>query len=323
MTYFTDMIKTNENGELRSKNTIQTYGYDWKNAIKFFFPNQDKKKIDVNDISNFKIINKSLNEIMSKINELPIKKRKRILNIIIVLKKALKDLDEIDEMREELKKINLEIMGVEELNVKSEKQKKNWIEIQEYEALVSRLEQNVKDIFKQDNIGAKSRDKIQEYIILKFYQLYHLRNDLAELIIIKNKDYIKLPKDEEKENNYLIIDGRARKVILNNYKTKKQYKKVQITLDKELARVIRKYLKLNNTGYLLINQSEVPLTRNTFSIYFRRMMKKYTDKNVGSSLLRHIFISEKTKGMKTVAERRELADKMLHSVSTQSLYHKN
>ena len=150
-----------------------------------------------------------------------------------------------------------------------------------------------------------------------------MRNDLAELKVIKHRDYIKLSKDEEEKNNWIIIDGRARNVILNNFKTKKSFKKVKIELDKELARVIRKFLKLNDTGYLLINQKGTPLTKNTFSVYFRRMMKKYTGKSVGSSMLRHIFITQKTKGMTSVAERRELADKMLHSVSTQSLYHKN
>ena len=318
--YFLNLIKSNENDEPRSKNTIQTYKYDWRNAIKVFYPNRD---VDVDDERNFKMLDFSLEKIMKKINKIAIKKRKRILNIIIVLKKAMNKNKELTEMREQLKKINLEIMGIEELNVKTDKQKQNWLEVKEYEALLNRLEEKTKDIFKQDNIGVKSRDKIQEYIILKFYKLYHLRNDLAELKVIKHRDYIKLSKDEEKQDNWIIIDGRARNVILNNFKTKKSFKKVKIELDKELARVIRKFLKLNDTGYLLINQKGTPLTKNTFSVYFRRMMKKYTGKSVGSSLLRHIFISEKTKGMTSVAERRELADKMLHSVSTQSLYHIN
>ena len=120
----------------------------------------------------------------------------------------------------------------------------------------------------------------------------------------------------------MIIDGRARFIILNNYKTNKTFKKVKIVIDKELARIIRKYLKLNTTGYLIINQKGVPLSRNTFSVYVRRMFKKYTGKKVGTSLLRHIFISKKLPKLKSVEEKKELADKMLHSVTTQSLYEK-
>ena len=109
-------------------------------------------------------------------------------------------------------------------------------------------------------------------------------------------------------------------MILNNYKTKKHYKQINIILDTTLIKVIRKFHKLYDKKYLLINLKGEPLTRNTFSIYFRRMMKKYTDKSIGSSLLRHIVITEKMPHLKTVFYRRKFAEKMLHSMSTQRLY---
>ena len=317
---FKTLIGTNEEDKPRSKNTIQTYTYDFKNMIKHFYPNRN---IDINDERNYKILDMSFKDIMEKLETLTNKKRqKRILNIIIVLKKSLGKTKEIKLFREQLKKINMEIQGIIEKNLKNDKQKKNWIGVREYEGLLNRLDNDVKDIFKKGNISPKDRNKIQEFIILSFYHNHHLRNDLAELKVLKFRDYEKLNKDDELKNNWLIIDGRARSIILNNYKTNKTFKKVKIVIDKELARVIRKYLKLNTTGYLIINQKGVPLTRNTFSVYVRRMFKKYTGKKVGTSLLRHIFITKKLPKLKTIAEKKELATNMLHSVSTQALYNK-
>ena len=41
MSYFKNLIKSSKNGDSRTKNTIQTYGYDWRNAIKNFYPNRN------------------------------------------------------------------------------------------------------------------------------------------------------------------------------------------------------------------------------------------------------------------------------------------
>ena len=319
MSYFKNLIKSSKNGDSRTKNTIQTYGYDWRNAIKNFYPNRN---LNINEKTNFQdILNKTFEEIMETLNKInDIKKRKRVLNIIIVLKTNLKIFKDLDILKNELKKLNQNIMGIEEFNIKTEKQKTNWITLQEYGDLVLKIEQEVVNIFEKEKINKKDRNVIQEYIILRFYQLYPLRNDLAELIVIKKKSYLKLSKDEEKKNNYLIINSGSRRLILNNYKTKKHYKQINIILDTTLIKVIRKFHKLHDKKYLLINLKGEPLTRNTFSIYFRRMMKKYTDKSIGSSLLRHIVITEKMPNLKTVFERRKFAEKMLHSMSTQRLY---
>ena len=319
MSYFKNLIKSSENGDIRTKNTIQTYGYDWRNAIKNFYPNRN---LNINEKTNFQdILNKTFEEIMETLNKInDIKKRKRVLNIIIVLKTNLKIFKDLDILKNELKKLNQNIMGIEEFNIKTEKQKTNWITLQEYGDLVLKIEQEVVNIFEKEKINKKDRNIVQEYIILRFYQLYPLRNDLAELIVIKKKSYLKLSKDEEKKNNYLIINSGSRRLILNNYKTKKHYKQINIILDTTLIKVIRKFHKLYDKKYLLINLKGEPLTRNTFSIYFRRMMKKYTDKSIGSSLLRHIVITEKMPHLKTVFYRRKFAEKMLHSMSTQRLY---
>jgi len=341
---FDEVVRLGKDKTERSKNTIQTYRYDWKRAIKLFHPK--KKKIDVNDTENLKILDLPINEIVEKSSKLDLKKQKRIINIIIVLitarinprkrkreentlytppnkKRRIEPTKtKLDKLRQVLKDINLKIMDDEAKNEKTEKQKTNWISIEQYDRLVSRLNTEVKEILKWERTDKKSRDKFQQFVILKFYRIHHLRADLGDLRVITNKQFNALSKSEQKKQNYLVLDKRARYIILNDYKTKKQYKQIKIQLRKEIAKLMKKLIKMHDSQYLLVNQKGTRLTKTTFSTYFRRFMKKLTGKSVGVSLLRHIFISEKTKNMKTVSERKALAQSMLHSVNQQMLYNK-
>ena len=74
MSYFKNLIKSSENGDIRTKNTIQTYGYDWRNAIKNFYPNRN---LNINEKTNFQdILNKTFEEIMETLNKINDIKRK-------------------------------------------------------------------------------------------------------------------------------------------------------------------------------------------------------------------------------------------------------
>jgi len=59
------------------------------------------------------------------------------------------------------------------------------------------------------------------------------------------------------------------------------------------------------------------MTANGLTKYINKIFKtKYPNKNVSSSLLRAIYISENTSGI-NMKDRKELANKMGHSVPTQ------
>ena len=317
---FNELIKTGKDDSLRSKNTIRTYRYDWIKAVKLFYPK--KTEIDVSATANLRILNLPINEIVEKSSKLDLKKQKRIINIIIVVMTALKKANKkrLNQLRQILKEINLKLIDIESKNEKTESQKTNWISIERYDRLVSRLNTEVKEIIKWERTDKNSRNIFQQFLILRFYHKYHLRADLADLKVITNKSFKQLTKSEQTEKNYLVLDKRARYIILNDYKTKKQYKQIKIELDKEIAKLMRQLIKMHNSEYLLVNQKGNRLTKTTFSTYFRRFMKQLTGKSVGVSLLRNIFISNQK--FETVAERRAFAKPMLHSVNQQMLYNK-
>jgi hypothetical protein len=317
---FEDVIKTSRNGSPRSKNTITTYKYDWKNAIKLFFPNE--KNIDINNDKFLNILDFKISKIKKKIQEIKkIRQRKRILNIIEILA------FDLDRPRVDVKKlvlaINKEIQDEEDKNVKSSKEKENWITPEEYDEILNEYEKEVNSLIKKKKIDTYfGRQKLQNLIIYKFYREHHLRNDIARLKVISNKNYKKIEDDDDDKTNYIIVDSRNCYVILNEYKTFKFTNEAKIEISKELANLIRKYLKIQKSGYLLVNGENKPFTRGTFSVYFIRTSKKIFGKSFGTSLLRHIAITNKTKDM-NLSERRKLAREMLHGVGTQLVYYKN
>ena len=89
---------------------------------------------------------------------------------------------------------------------------------------------------------------LQDYIILRLFHEYSWRNDIASIHVIDDEKKI------EENKNYLVV-GDEYKIILQQYKTFKRYGKKEYTLDKNLKRLVKKLLKYNNTGYLLLNKN--------------------------------------------------------------------
>jgi hypothetical protein len=317
---FKNIIKIGRNGKRRSDNTINTYGYDWKNAIKLFYPNDEN--IDLNNEKYLKILDFDLSKIEKKVEQIEkIRRRKRILNIIEILAFDLKK-ERVDVKRLVIK-INEEIQDIGDQNQKSIKEKQNWISFKEYDEIIKNLNDEVEEIFKNRLTRSYvNKKKIQNLIIYKFYRTHHLRNDIAKLKIISSKEYKKIEDDNDDKTNYLIIDNKNSFVILNEYKTHKFTDRKKIIVSKDLAKLIRKYLKINTSGWLLVNRKNEPFTRTTFSTYFIRTSKKIFGKGFGSSLLRHIAISEKSKDGMSLQDRRKLSREMLHGIDMQHVYNK-
>ena len=64
------------------------------------------------------------------------------------------------------------------------------------------------------------------------------------------------------------------------------------------------------------------MTPNGLTKYLNKTFEPTGKKNISSTMLRHIYISEKLGGP-TLKEKKALADKMGHSVATQEIYKKN
>lgn len=108
-------------------------------------------------------------------------------------------------------------------------------------------------------------------------------------------------------------------LALNEYKTSKKYGEKLIQVDKKLSKLIADYLKVQTTGYLLIDEKKMePLSSHGITKRLHRITKSRIGKAIGSSMIRHSYLSHKYADVSE--EMKKDSDLMGHSLSTQKMY---
>ena len=208
------------------------------------------------------------------------------------------------------------------IHEKSEKQEKNWLSWAEINQKKTQLQKEILPLSSAKRITQSQFDILQQYLVLSlFTDIPPRRNqDYLEMYVIK-----KLPKMYDTDKNY--YDMATHRFIFNKYKTAKTYKEQVENVPVELQQSISLYLKFHplnkgkiNEFKLLVKYDGSPL--NTVNSITRILNKVFDGKKVGTSMLRHIFLSEKYgKEMKELDETRKTdAEAMGHSVSQATEY---
>ena len=258
----------------------------------------------------------------SSINPKTIKNYYTAILVMLSINPVMYD-DLVDKYRDKVKKLNDNINDDYDENKKSIQQQKNWITGNEILDLLKSFKKQTKpliDKFKSgETLSDKEQDLIQQYLVLYLYsgkaeEIPPVRNDYVDMKVVRN------PADVEDTKNFLVIlDGRKPMYfVFNDYKTSKlQGKKELVIKTKELKDLLKLWTSIIQKDFLLTNVDGTKMTANGLTKYINKIFKtKYPNKNVSSSLLRAIYISENTSGI-NMKQRKELANKMGHSVPTQ------
>jgi hypothetical protein len=107
--------------------------------------------------------------------------------------------------------------------------------------------------------------------------------------------------------------------IFNKYKTKKLYNQQKIEVPINLREILDNYLEINPTEYVLFNQNQKILNPSNITMRLNSIFGN----NISTSILRHIYITEKFKNQMPLAELRKTANNLGHSISQMFLYVKN
>lgn len=246
-----------------------------------------------------------------------------ILSVLSVYKdkKGMNDLHaKYSEMMETLVK---ELDEQNPDNTKSSKQQENWMSWNEIMEKRDELETSVRQELK--GVRFKDMDKRNHYnillnlVVLSLYTLIPpRRNDYATMEIIMNEE------DAKDDNmNYLVFNDS--KFIYNNYKTSGKFGKQEMDIPPKLMNVIKLYIRFHPllqtktktypVRFLVMADGKSVPKNNGITRILNRIFK---NKNIGSSLLRHIFLTDKFGDV--LDEKNKLAEKMGHSVSTQNEY---
>ena len=245
--------------------------------------------------------------------------RRNYLNAIIVVLKGVEGTEGVLKQYEKIRdKYNEEYNEQVQTHTKTERQKAIWIDWPDYLEVVDTLRDKTAHL-RSEPWNPKQKQAYQDYLITMLYSKYPLRNDWADVMVITKTEYNKLGGGDKKQGNYLVKhDTNKYFFVLNEYKTSKKYGENHIEIDADILAPLRRWLRHNDSGYLLINSHNKPMQANGVSKLLTRVGQQRLGRNLGSSLLRHSYLSHKYKAV--TLEKQKDADLMMHSEAMQQAY---
>lgn len=208
-------------------------------------------------------------------------------------------------------------------NEKTEKQKENWISWEDIQKIAEEQRKKMLEYGVKKTITPSEFNHLLSSLVLSLYVFIQPRRnqDYLDMAVVK-----KWKEDMPTTKNYLDLTGQ--RFIFNKYKTAKKYGKQIIeipnTAEAPLMDTLQLYLKFHPLFKATKGKEEVPFlvtsegTALTAVNSITRILNKIFGKKVGSSMLRHSFLSAKY----NIAEMEEDAEAMGHSVNEQRKYMK-
>ena len=220
--------------------------------------------------------------------------RKSILSALYVL-------TEIQIYREQMMKDAKFIQEEYKTQKKTQKQKQNWITVEEIKQKYGDLYQQVRDIFKKKAIA--DIGIIIDYLLVGFLSghLFPPRRSL-DYALLKWKNY------DPKEDNYYYRG----KLYFNKYKTSDTYGLSTVNVPPELNKILKKWLKINPSDYVLISSNNNPLSSSQIT----KKLNKIFNKEVSTNMLRHVYLTNYYKDTPKLTSMENLAASMGHDLHT-------
>jgi integrase len=233
------------------------------------------------------------------------RKRKTILSALVVLTEKP---EYRNQMLKDIQTYNKE-EGQQQL---SEKQKEVYVNTDEVKRILAKLKKEATEAYNSLIMtpSMNTLQTIQNYIIMCLFSGVYIPPR-------RSKDYINFkikPKSIDKQkDNYMDKNT----FVFNDYKTSKTYGQQIVSIPKELQTIIKKWIKVNPTEYLLFDTTQKQLTVPSLT----HRLNKIFDKKVSVNQLRHTFLSDKYQGsIKTNEDMEEDLKKMGSSMKQQKIY---
>lgn len=241
--------------------------------------------------------------------------KKSVCNTLIQMLKCIDDSDEaLVHHRLFFKQLVHEHMHAYLFKDPEEKEVENLITLAE---LKDKFEEFKKKAKNNNNLGVNMK-----FAILACYHLFPpLRTqDWTNLRVIDSKTRKGKKLTEEYEslcNQHLmnLYNKHRGELYLKYGKTSGIHGTRVLTLPPKLKKILNNWIGMNNSDYLFSTQAGTPYTHNGFNSV---MCSLFHPKNVSSSMLRKIYVSEICPKL-TREQCHELAKKMGHSITTQQM----
>ena len=209
-------------------------------------------------------------------------------------------------------------------NLKNKKEESSLTTSQESQFMDYKDFDNMLDILKKDcKKHLKNHFHLQDtfvtgdtyndcmaFTLLSIYKELNIRNEVATLKFISKRQYNKMKKLNQANDNYIIVEKSKMTMIRNNYKTAENYKTLETELSKNLASVLRgwfKFIGLNGkvtfhnpgdeNGLIIFPKLQPNENANTSTpeLNLTKFLQRYTEKRfnkkISTTILTKIFMS--------------------------------
>lgn len=175
-------------------------------------------------------------------------------------------------------------------NKKTAKEDANWMSKGQLLGVLEDLRKDCKNSIK----NTPEYKNVMKYLCLKIHIETPLRNELSNSKIYMNPAPELL---EDKNFNYIVLDTTDKKAyfIDNVYKTRDRYGTLKIEwtdpIYKELVKYFDDIIRFTTDNIFLLNQNKEIMTHNNYTKFINSIFKPY-NKNISTSMIRHIIVSE-------------------------------
>jgi hypothetical protein len=244
--------------------------------------------------------------IIDFLKDVPPKNRKTILSSLVIVTEK-NDNGVVKKYRDLMMNDGDIARKEDEKQQKTEKQQNNWMSYENIEKVYKGVQKEVSPLMKKENPTMDDLQRIQNYIILSLYILIPPRRLL---------DYteFKIKNIDKEKDNYMDKNN----FIFNRYKTAKFYGSQKIEIPPKMRTILKKWISLNPTEYLLFDNHQKQLNPSKLN----QRLNKIFGKKLSVNMLRHITVSKELQNVPALEKLKKLASDMAHDISMQMIYKK-
>lgn len=215
-------------------------------------------------------------KILNYLKDLEPNKRKTIMSALVVICEDAKPYRA--QMMTDINETSAQTAKQE----KTASQEEHWISQDALRAKFAELQTDAMHTYKKKSITMQDLQKIQDFIIIALFHLIPPR---------RAQDYteFKIKNIDRQKDNYL--DERTDDFVFTKYKTAKFYGEQRLPIGKDLKKIVKKWISVNPTEYLLFDSNSGKLSTIKLNQRLNRIFG--SDKGMSVNALRHSFLSDK------------------------------
>jgi hypothetical protein len=248
---------------------------------------------DITDISWFN----NQDEIIEMMKDRPASSRKTTYSALVAVAK------DNDKYKQALMEDGKTYQKFIEKQEKTETQQDNWKDYAEIKSVYDKMHLQAKPLLNsKEPLTDKDRLTLQNFIIVCLTTgIWIPPRRSTDWTKFKIKGDI-----SQTEDNFMTKN----EFVFNQYKTSKFYHEQKVEIPKGLKTILNKWVKKTPYDYLLTDIKGKPLT----NVRLAQILNGIFDAKISTSMLRHIYLSDKLKNVPSLKDLKQTAEEMGHSV---------